>query len=955
MGGAGLPRREPSTAYDAHGMSGGPRQRPILDYMAALIEPPDLVRDVTKNGPIVPIYPPPAHLFEPAEDRIASVSPARAGGGGAIESEIAALDRMTTRARLRPGARLLRVGWGWVFGRDDTGWVVTPLLSVPVERKGRLASFSLTGQRGLGADYVAIGDVTPSEWIDDALAANRVLDEMVFASQFFAPGLDAFWADTNPDLVRWLTSGAEALGFSDVTVSSPVRDLSELKDPERNRVLPIAAFYLADDTTRVTRSGTLEGWGMRVVDDPASAFRSLYLGHPPVEPSSDPVDPAAVRLDAAQQRAVSAARIEPVSVVIGPPGTGKSHTVAAMAIDAVNRGERVLLATKTQEATSVLLRFLEQLGGPTPVLFGDNQSRADLANGLWQRVAEAGADEHGAQHRLGEAVQARDRRRRDVIQSLQAEQELASGDLVAQVLSEPSVDAATDRLAAAIAVVDDDTSGWWSRRRARKRIERAGGEAVVRLRVRTDEIRDAGGLRLGPLIDQLNQLDQVVHERFAAAVAAGVDGAADRDQRGALMAVSQALRAGRTKRRSLLASIDAQALLAVTPLWAGTIGDIEDLLPSELAMFDLVIVDEASQVDQVSAPPALLRAKRLVAVGDPNQLRHTSFLSDTAMGYELDQTGIDDPQLRALLDLRRNSLLDVAGASGATTALSTHYRSAPHLIDFSARRFYDGHVQPATRHPGRDTKDCIDVHRVEGRRGADGNAAEADSVMAHLEALLAAGETSVGLVSPFRAQVDELEDRALRVFNDDEIERLDLGIGTVHSFQGAERDHMVVSLVVDDDSPGGSFSFLENRNLFNVMITRARHRMTVFTSLVDRTSGIVGEYLRHADEPPTSPAGGATTGPWTRRVGDYLLDQGLTVRFGYPVGHEVVDLVVGDGDDAVALDCEVHPDGPDAHIRRRALLTSMGWTIADAFESRWGDDLAEFAVRFGNGDLLDEG
>ena len=79
------------------------------------------------------------------------------------------------------------------------------------------------------------------------------------------------------------------------------------------------------------------------------------------------------------------------------------------------------------------------------------------------------------------------------------------------------------------------------------------------------------------------------------------------------------------------------------------------------------------------------------------------------------------------------------------------------------------------------------------------------------------------------------------------------------------------------------------------------------------------------------------------------------MRFGYPVGHEVVDLVVGDGDAAVALDCEVHPDGPEAHIRRRALLTSMGWTIVDAFESRWGDDLAEFAIRFGNGDLLAEG
>ncbi|MEM8707404.1 MAG: AAA domain-containing protein [Actinomycetota bacterium] len=936
-------------------MSGGQRQRPILDFMAGMIETPDLVRDVTKNGALVPIYPPPVHLFEPDPSRIAAVTPDKAGVGGAIPQEKSALDRLVTRARLRPGARLLRVGWGWVFGKDDRGWVVSPLVSVPVERQGRLPRF-LNTQTELGADFVAVGDVTPSELIDDARTANRVLDELVFASQFFAPGIDADWHEPNRDLVEWLIGGAAALGFDDVTVSSPVRNLNALRDADVVRVLPIAAFYLADDAARVTRSGVLEAWGSRTRDDPTSAFRSVYLGAPDRDqPPTTDVDIAAVALDPAQRRAVSAARRDPVSVVIGPPGTGKSHTVAAMAVDAVHRGERVLLATKTQQATSVLLGFLDDLGGPTPVVFGDNQSRADLADHLWQRVAEPGADERTTHRQLDDAVTARARRHRDTTESLDAEQQLVAGDLVAQVLSEGGREEALTGLADELAVLDDPGAGWWARRKASKAVEEAGGEAAVRLRIRTQELRDAGGLSLGPLIDQLIDLDAVVQQRFAAHVGAAIAGSLGRAERTALMALSGALRAGRSKRRDLLAAIDAEALLDATPLWAGTIADIEDLLPAELEMFDLVIVDEASQVDQLSAPPALLRAKRLVAVGDPNQLRHTSFLSDARLTEGLDDAEIVDPQLRGLLDLRRNSLLDVAGASGITTALSTHYRSAPHLIDFSAERFYDGRVQPATRHPGRDRRDCIDIDRVGGDRDEAGNAAEVAAVIAHLETLLQRGVRSVGVISPFRVQVDALEDQILRTFSDEQIDRLDLAVGTVHSFQGAERDHVVVSLVVDDESPGGSFSFLENRNLFNVMVTRARDHMQVVTSLVERRSGIVGDYLRHADEVPPAPEVAGAAGDWTRRVEAYLRDQGLVVRAGYPVGHEVVDLVVGDGVDAVALDCEVHRDGPDAHIRRRSLLRSMGWQIVDAFESRWGHDLGEFAVRLGTGDLPEPG
>lgn len=63
---------------------------------------------------------------------------------------------------------------------------------------------------------------------------------------------------------------------------------------------------------------------------------------------------------------------------------------------------------------------------------------------------------------------------------------------------------------------------------------------------------------------------------------------------------------------------------------------------------------------------------------------------------------------------------------------------------------------------------------------------------------------------------------------------------------------------------------------------------------------------------------------------------GLSVTHRYPVGSWEVDVVVGDGTNAIGLECRVHPDGPAAHLDRHLTLTRAGWRLIDAFPSRWG-------------------
>ena len=123
---------------------------------------------------------------------------------------------------------------------------------------------------------------------------------------------------------------------------------------------------------------TLRHWSR----DPAAAqtaLAQLYLG--PDEPEQ-PAEPGAATptfgadapavsplpLGVRQAEVVARARTAAVTVVSGPPGTGKSQTAAAVALDTVARGGSVLVATRSPEAADVLASLLARVPGPDPVL-----------------------------------------------------------------------------------------------------------------------------------------------------------------------------------------------------------------------------------------------------------------------------------------------------------------------------------------------------------------------------------------------------------------------------------------------------------------------------------------------------------------------------------------------------------------------------------------------------------
>ena len=176
------------------------------------------------------------------------------------------------------------------------------------------------------------------------------------------------------------------------------------------------------------------------------------------------------------------------------------------------------------------------------------------------------------------------------------------------------------------------------------------------------------------------------------------------------------------------------------------------------------------------------------------------------------------------------------------------------------------------------------------------------------------------------------------------MEALDLRVGTVHAFQGNERDVVIASLGIGGQETGGTWRFVQDPHLFTVLATRARRHLTVLVSADPPGTGLVADFLAQQDAPPGPPDSIGQPTEWARSIAGELRAAGLAVRLGYPTGRHVLDIVVDDPRRAIAIECSVHPGGAAAHIRRHLALLRAGWTVLEAFPSRWEDRRGELVV-----------
>ncbi len=261
-------------------------------------------------------------------------------------------------------------------------------------------------------------------------------------------------------------------------------------------------------------------------------------------------------------------------------------------------------------------------------------------------------------------------------------------------------------------------------------------------------------------------------------------------------------------------------LLRVFPFIASTLHSVPKLGPSK-PQFDLTIIDEAGQANIAISLPALLRGDRLVLVGDPNQLNPVVTIDP----------GINDRlreryQIRDIYNYANNSILKTMQAVDKISKfvlLRYHYRSQAPIINFSNRKYYANQLIIETPLLKTDSLQFYDVDNKETTDQRHEAQKEADLIKKIVSKY---PNKSVGVITPFRKQKQIIE-RNLENIKHDKLE-----IGTIHAFQGDEKDIVIISPAVTKNSSQRTFNWLkDNRELLNVGTTRAKQELIVVADL----------------------------------------------------------------------------------------------------------------------------
>ncbi|MCF0256414.1 MAG: AAA family ATPase [Bacteroides heparinolyticus] len=293
----------------------------------------------------------------------------------------------------------------------------------------------------------------------------------------------------------------------------------------------------------------------------------------------------------------------------------------------------------------------------------------------------------------------------------------------------------------------------------------------------------------------------------------------------------------------------AKNFLTTCRLNAITSLSVKSSFPLTDGLFDLLIIDEASQCDVASAIPLILRAKQVVVIGDPMQLKHITSIRNEEENMIRGHFQLSDhPYLKyvkqSLWDYSHD-FLSLANKNSSAVTLQKHYRCHRNIIGYSNDMFYSGFLSKPLEiktDEGNMTLPqkgviMIDIKGVQENEHVNINRKEAERAISIAQELYSLGlHISIGIVTPFRDQADYIISRV-----PDELKG-HVEVNTAHGFQGDEKDVMIYSLVVTDNSPENKIGWIDNqeRNLVNVAVTRARQALFVVgnKSYIQRASSI---------------------------------------------------------------------------------------------------------------------
>jgi|AntRauTorckE6833_2_1112554.scaffolds.fasta_scaffold01617_10 very-short-patch-repair endonuclease len=404
------------------------------------------------------------------------------------------------------------------------------------------------------------------------------------------------------------------------------------------------------------------------------------------------------------------------------------------------------------------------------------------------------------------------------------------------------------------------------------------------------------------------------------------------------------------------------------PVWIMPINAIHQLFPDPKAgMFDVVIFDEASQVDARGLNIAYL-GKKLLIVGDDEQVSPTSFTNFAKVTDLITRYISGVPNCNQFST--KSSLFDIAKIKMTeTVTLTEHFRSIEEIIGFSNKLSYDGSLKILRDQLPKDRLDpvleAVYVDAGYTQTNVQVNQAEAEAIVEKIKEFLndkkysetkidgVTRATTIGVISLLGKDQSKLITKLISEnISSKEIEARQIICGDPYVFQGDERDIILLSMVKapDLDKPDAAISPYTSttkayRQRINVAMSRARNKMVLFHSIPkdkitnrndlrkqvidwfynykaeDRQSG-----LKKVREEVTK----GRASEFEYAVAEIICNKGFTVIPQYEVAGYRIDLVVQGENAKLAIEC----DGDQYHnglekwhedIERQQIIERSGW------------------------------
>ncbi|WP_104088083.1 AAA domain-containing protein [Arthrobacter sp. GMC3] len=580
--------------------------------------------------------------------------------------------------------------------------------------------------------------------------------------------------------------------------------------------------------------------------DRASAL-GRYLNAEPIESSNGPdqlIFPFSSNLS--QRAAVQTCLSNPVSVIDGPPGTGKTQTILNLIANIISTpGATVGVVSFNNAAVDNVREKLEKAGfGHVVAGLGRSEKRAEFFAEQSPRNAQVAAlanspkvpmptDEQIAdvdrrlqllqetERQLAQLRQQRDAYQLELRHFSQHLLRHEPANLEGLPLLKQSSGLILDYLA--------ETAQW---REGDGPFRRLFRRVRGYFRYGSTKSIDPGdtdtvlGLQRAYYSNKIGELQHQIEQAERTLTAGGLASLAQEHQ---LLSV-QAFRAGLHQRYSKLSRqiyepTSYKRLFASFaqdyPVILSTCHSLGRSLPDGY-LLDYLIIDEASQVDLLAAGLALKSARNVIVVGDLRQIQHISNQS----AYD----GAAAAPAPAYDYLHHNILSSMIALYGDTlprTMLREHYRCDPAIIGFCNKKYYNGQLVPFTmtepgEHPLRVVRTVAGNHMRAHREGGRSNQREIDVVAQEViqQFFAETDPEAIGIATPYRLQANKLNQQLVGI-----------EASTVHKFQGREKDVVIMSTVLDETTDGRQgLQFVDDPHLVNVAVSRAAKQFVLVTN-----------------------------------------------------------------------------------------------------------------------------